>query len=376
MRKTLTRGVLWWLATRTAPALSADPVDQPSPVDTVEERAAGYCELVRGIGDAEAALELAPEVFGSFGAVNTGEAEGGTALGKPKLRATAGVSYDFVGLYRGRTLRRHAQAQCRRHQALSSLQAAVRQGTGLGEEAALEARAAALQEALPRAEQLITSLRSDLQEGRATLEELNAVQVRLDHLRSLHADTALARERLAARPKLPSGQKLEALLAELRSADDAVEAHAGNLRRAQAWELSVRGGYDEVFDIDQDVPLFGQIMLTYDLGNLWQGSANERARQGRRRSLMEEVDGVPQQVAELLGELRARQRSEELRLREVITLVSDLEGQLREVESMQTREVRRFRDYLLLELARLRAERAYLGAHVESLKRFLDEGTQ
>ncbi|MCE9671377.1 hypothetical protein LY474_26585 [Myxococcus stipitatus] len=376
MRKTLTRGVLWWLAARSTSALAVEPGAGTPPAEQVEERAAGYCDMVRGVGDAEAALELAPEVFGSFGAVNTGEAEGGTALGKPKLRITAGLSYDFVGIYRGRTLRQRAQAECRRHQALSALQSAVRQGTGLGEEEALQARAQALQESLPRAEQLIATLREDLQSGKATLEELNAAQVRLDHLRALHTDTHLARERLAALPRLPAGQKLETLLADLRAADDAVEDHSGSLRRARAWELSIRGGYDEVFDIDQDVPLFGQVMLTYDLGHLWQGHANARAREGRRRSLVEEVDGAPLRVAELLVELRARMRAEDARLREVTTLISDLEGQLREVEALQTREIRRFRDYLLLELARLRAERAYLGAHVESLQRFLGEGAR
>ncbi|MFY2564475.1 hypothetical protein ACN469_43200 [Corallococcus terminator] len=371
MRKTLTCGVLLLLAARSPAALAQSPA-APSPPDVrVEDRAAGYCDWVGGLGDAEAALELAPEVFGSFGAVNTGEAEGGLPLGKPKLRVTAGLSYDFVGLYRSSKIHRRAAADCRRHQALSMLLTAVRQGSGLGEDSALEARARVLQDALPRAEALVTALRDDLRDGRATLEELNAMQVRLDNLRSLSTDTTLARERLAARPAFPPGQRLESLLAELRAADDAMEVAAGSLRRAKAWELSIRGGYDEVFDLDQDVPLFGQVMLTYDLGHLWQGKANARARDGRRRSTLHEVEGVHQQVSELLVELRSRHRMEESRLREVSSLVTDLEGQLREVEALQTREIRRFRDYLLLELARLRAEQAYLTAHVEALTAFL-----
>lgn len=371
MRKTLTCGVLVLLAARTPAAHAEQPTEPATPDASVEQRAAGYCDWVQGLGDAEAALELAPEVFGSFGVVNTGEAEGGVPLGKPKLRVTAGLSYDFVGLYRGHKIHRRAAAECRRHQALSSLQAAVRQGMGLGEDSALEARARVLQDALPRAEELVNALRTDLRDGRATLEELNAMQVRLDNLRSLSTDTALARERLASRPEFPRGQRLEPLLEELRAADDAVEVATGSLRRAKAWELSVRGGYDEVFDVEQEVPLFGQVMLTYDLGHLWQGKANARARDGRRRSTANDVDGVHQKISELLVELRSRHRTEEARLREVSALVSDLEGQLREVEALQTREIRRFRDYLLLELARLRAEQAYLTAHVEALTSFL-----
>ena len=40
---------------------------------------------------------------------------------------------------------------------------------------------------------------------------------------------------------------------------------------------------------------------------------------------------------------------------------------------MDTPRVRRYRDYLQLELTRLRVERAGLQAHVEELGRFLEE---
>jgi hypothetical protein len=376
MRMMLTGGALLALAARTALAQSEPPAEA-APRPRLEDRADGYCEFVRGVADADAALELAPEVYASIGVVNAGEASGGvgtTGLGEPKPRVTAGLSYDFVGLYRGSALRKRAEAECRRQRAVAMLEAALHQGSGLGEEAALAARARVLDEALPRAEELVTALRNDLREGRSTLEELNAVQVRLDSLRALATTTALGRERLAGRPRVAEGQRMETLLEELRTADDTVESYSGGLRRAEAWELSLRGGYDKVFDVDQGTPVSGQLMLSYDLGDLWQGSANARAREGRRRATLQDVSGVPQRVAELMAELRALQRTEEGRLREVSTLVTDLEGQLREVESLQTREIRRFRDYLLLELTRLRAEQAYLRAHVESLATFVGAG--
>lgn len=379
MRMMLTGGVLLALAAHTALAQSASPEEAAptAPAPRQEDRAGGYCDFVQGVGDAEAALELAPELYTSFGVVNAGEASGGpgsSALGKPKARLTAGVSYDFVGLYRGNAIRKRAQADCRRQRAMAQLEAAVHQGSALGEAAALEARASVLRESLPRAEALVTALRDDLREGRTTLEELNAVQVRLDSLRELATSTALARERLAGRPQVSQGQRLEGLLEEMRAADDELESYAGGLRRAEAWELSLRGGYDEVFDVEQSVPFSGQILLTYNLGHLWQGKANARAREGRRRATLEDVNGVSQRVGELVAELRTLHRTEEGRLREVSTLVADLEGQLREVEALQTREIRRFRDYLMLELTRLRAEQAYLRAHVDSLATFVGAG--
>src|SRR5688572_1030969 len=68
----------------------------------------GYCAFVRGVGEAESALLLAPDVFASVGVVNAGEAGGGTTdvpLGNPTPRLTAGLSYDAVGLYRGLAVR-------------------------------------------------------------------------------------------------------------------------------------------------------------------------------------------------------------------------------------------------------------------------------
>ncbi|RKG59091.1 hypothetical protein D7V80_37700 [Corallococcus sp. CA054B] len=371
MRTSLARGALLGLGLWAGMAPAAE---EAGTVRARGDLAKGYCERVRGTAKAEAALELAPEVFASVGAVNAGDAASGSddsPLGSPKLRVTAGLGYDFVGLYRGRTLRSRAEAECRRYQALAALQSAVEQGPRLGEAAALDARARALATSLPRAEELVAQLRDDLRDGGATLEELNAVQVRLDHLRSLARATAQARERLALEPALPEGQTLSTLLSAFEAADDQVEVLSGGLRTSDAWRLSVRGGYDEVFDVDQSTPLFGQLTLGYNLGQLWQGRANAQAREGRRLESRDAVDGAPRRVRQLLGELRIAEQSEQQRLGEVSALVSDLQGQLREVEQLQTRQVRRFRDYLLLELARLQAEQAYLGAHLETLRTLL-----
>ncbi|MFP2957474.1 hypothetical protein ACLEPN_06485 [Myxococcus sp. 1LA] len=377
MRMTVTCGALLSLAARLALAQPAPPPAGELSSPSSENRAAGYCDFVRGVGSAEAALELAPEIFGAFGVVNAGEASGGagtTPLGEPTPRITAGLMYDVVGLYRGRAIRKRAEADCRRQGALTVLESAIRQGNGLGEEAALEARSRVLEEALPQAEALLTSLRNDMKQGLVTLEEMNAVQVRLDGLRQLAVSTKVARERLAARPRFQSGTRLEHVLNELRAADDQFEEHNGALRRSRAWRLNLRGGYDRLIDVDQDLPLFGQVTLSYNLGHLWQGAANARAREGRRRATLDDVSGVPQRVNELLAELRSTQRTEEGRLQEVSTLVSDLETQLQTMDALQTREVRRFRGYLMMELTRLRAEQAYLRAHVESLQSFLGAG--
>ncbi|WP_257458987.1 coiled-coil domain-containing protein [Archangium lipolyticum] len=362
----------WAVAWGVLAGLGAGTAEAQEPAE--EAREPGYCAFVRGVGDAESAVLLAPDVFANVGVVNAGEAGGGggVPLGGPTPRVTAGLDYDFVGLYRGLGIRRRAEAECERYRALSALRAAVKRGPDVGAETALAARAQVLEAILPEAEQLLTSLGEDVKEGRATVEELNALRLRMDALRALAHETARERERLAALPR-PAERPLSAYLGEMRAADARVEEESAGLRRASAWTVRLRGGYDELIDVRQDVPLFGMLTVSYNLGSLWQPSANAKAREGRRRWLEEDVEGVSQEVARLLRELRAAHGTEETRLREVSVLVSDLEGQLRELQAMETAKVRRYRDYLVLELARLRAEQAWLKAHVAELGRFLGE---
>lgn len=336
----------------------------------------GYCDFVRGVGESESAQQLAPSVFINVGMVNAGEAgsERGVPLGGPTPRLTAGVAYDFVGLYRAYALHQQAEAECTRYRAFTSLRAVVRQGADLGSRAAMEARAEVLRTALPEAEQLMASLREEVQHGRATIEELNVLELRLDALRSLAHDTERERARLSALRPLTS-RPLSQWLAELRTADARVEQEASALRRSSALSVQLRGGYDELIRLRQDVPFFGTFTVSYNLGALWQGTADTRAQHGRALALEQDVDGVNQDVELLVRELRAAHSVEEARLREVTMLVTDLEQQLEEVKAMETSKVRRYRCYLMLELTRLSAERAWLAAHVAEVGRFLDEGT-
>ncbi|HYH95271.1 hypothetical protein [Hyalangium sp.] len=374
MRTSITWATLLCLAALyPAGAQSADTHTPPAPSEQRAGPEPAWCDFIRGMTDAETAVLLAPELFASAGVVNPGEAASGAGeapLGAPKLRITAGLGYELVGAYRGMTLRRRAEAECQRHRASSALQAALQSGPDLSAAPALKARLAVLQAAIPEGERLVEALRTDLREGRATLDELNALQLRLDALRALASDTTRDQERLARLPPRPE-RSLSALLQELRTADDELERLSGKVRRSTAWSVRLRGGYDELIDVPQELPLFGMITVSYNLGGLSQAAANERARKARLRALEEDVEGLPQRVERLLHQLRASQSTEEVRLREVTVLVGDLESQLQSIQSLETGKVRRFHDYLTLELARLRAEQAWLRAHLESLGAFL-----
>jgi hypothetical protein len=190
----------------------------------------------------------------------------------------------------------------------------------------------------------------------------------------LATDTTLERERLPPPVAQPSGQPgLPDLLQQFRSADDEVEQIAGRLRGANAWDVSLRGAYDKIFETQQNTPFTAMVMVSYNLGGLFQPSANARAREGRSQRAAEDLAGVERRAAEVIRQLRAMRSAEQARLRDVSVLTGDLEQQLDAVRKLQTAKVRRFSELLWFELSRLRAERAFLEVHVNDVARVLGE---
>jgi hypothetical protein len=345
--------------------------------EAVRRQAAGACKFLRGVADAEADVLLGPELFGRFGGVNLVEATtNGTTVGSEKQRLMLGVNYSLGHLYRGLNVRKRGDAECRRETARAGLEAALYAGTDYAKGPALAAREEVLKAAVPEGEKLLEDLREEVRKQSATVEELEAARLRLDSLRALLTQTALDRERLPPVAAQPSAQPaLGQLLQEFRAADDEVEQIAARLRSATAWDLNVRGAYDKVYDTTQTTspPLFGMVEVTYNLGGLFQSSANARAREGRREREAEDLSAVDRRAAELLRQLKAMRSAEQTRLREVSVLTADLQQQLEQVRKLQTARVRRFGELLWFELARLRAEEAFLKVHVKDLAAVLGE---
>jgi len=346
-------------------------------------QAAGACKFLRGVADAEADVLVAPELFGRFGGVNLVEAAAdGTTFGAEKQRLMLGVNYSLGHLYQGITVRKRGDAECRRETARAGLEAALYAGTDYAKGPALAAREEILKAAIPEAETVLGELRDEVRRQSATAEELEATRLRLDSLRALLTQTMLERRldrRLRRRWRQPSVQPaLGQLLQEFRAADDEVEQIAGRLRSSTAWDLSLRGAYDRVFDTRETTspPLFGMVMVSYNLGGLFQPAANARAREGRREREAEDLSGVDRRAAELLRQLKAMRSAEETRLRDVSVLTADLEQQLEQVRKLQTARVRRFGELLWFELTRLRAEQSFLKVHVKDLATVLGESGQ
>ena len=321
-----------------------------------------YCDFVEGVASAQSALLFAPELFGTFGYLD----QQAQAIDVPEgttddLRLTAGVRYSLGNVYEGFLTRGRARAECKRKQALDRVQGATSYR-------ALEARAKVLDEAVAEAEKLLADAKADLDSRRATSQEVVGTRVRVDELRAMAAAT---RKELAAAPA-PAGSMDRAMGAYL-DADAAVERHDASLRKAQAWDVSVRFGYDQFLSNDVDEsPLFALVQANFNLGWFLQGSGNGRAARGRRALAMEGRGGLDATESRL----RAVLAIEERRAEETGALVADLDGQLAALRQVGGDASRRARQTVWFEWVKIKAEHEFLTAHVASLRQVLGEESE
>jgi hypothetical protein len=358
------------LVALAAPVLALAAPPPASALLAPNAGAEGACERAEGAASSEAALLMSPELFASLGVVSA--SLNGDALGAPTPRLLVGADYSLSRLLQGMTLKEQAAAACAKARALAALAPEIALGDALGRLPALTARGRALQEAMPRAEALVREVASEVEEGRASREELNALAQAMDALRQLAHQTRVEAAKLSQHPPVDP-RAFRAELAALRAANVRYASLGGSLRAKRAWDLAVRGGYEELFDVDQSVPVFGMVTVSYNLGGLFQGSANRRAVEGAGRELDTDATGPGQALRQLVEGLKAQLALERARREETRTRLTDLEGQARQLEAITTHEVDRFRRSVFFQEVQARAELAYLEAHVHALEALVQD---
>ncbi len=318
----------------------------------------GYCDWVEGGAAAQSAVLMSPSVFGTFGYLDqTGLTAVPDSTGND-LRVTAGLSYSLSGLYRGSLTKVRAEADCRRHLALGELE----QDTSYR---ALQARARVLEKALPDAQGLLDTATRDFEQRQSTLQELTATRLRVDGLRALVTETQ--RQLGAAQPAAARSRGVSA--ETYYSADADVEDADARLRFADAWDVTLRVGYDRFLEDDtEDSPLFALASITFNIGALFQGGSNEQAATGRARYVRQ---ARAEQNTATLRRLRATAQAEKRREKETAALVADLEKQLAELESLNSVNSRRYRETVWFEWVKVKAEHEYLRTHLKTLSQIL-----
>jgi hypothetical protein len=322
----------------------------------------GYCDYVEGVASAQAAIQLGPELFSQFGyveqppfATNPSQNSG--------LRFIGGVRVRIDGFYDGVTTKDHARADCRRHKALDQVR---------GETAAraLAARAAVLDGAIAEAAKILRQSDADLEARRTTAQEATATRLRVDELRALSAD---AHRQLSALPP-PTDRPLGAAMTAYHEADAEMEDTEAKLRRAQAFDVSLRFGLDRFLDntVQNQTPYFAVISVGINLGVLWQGGGNDRAAAGRKKLVASGHD--PLGVDATLDRVQATIDIETTRSEQTAALVGELERQLAALDKVGGDDSRRYRQTVWFDWVKAKADAAYLTAHLDSLHQVLGQG--
>jgi hypothetical protein len=266
-----------------------------------------------------------------------------------------------TAIYEGLLTRRRARAECEKQRARDRVE---------GETAyrALAARAHVLEAALREANKLARETREDLQSRRITAQEATATHLRIDELRALAAAT---RRELDALPEPVEGETVTRGIAAYHEADAEIETNEAALRRARAWNINLRTGYDSFLDDGGGSPYFAVLSVGVNVGWLFQGGGNDRAA-AARKALVRGA-GATRMADPALARAREILEIETGREKETGVLVADLERQLHQLKRFGGESNRQFQSTVWFEWVKMKAEHEYLAAHVASLREVLGE---
>lgn len=333
------------------------------------EPAEDYCRYLGAVTDARQAHLRSPSLLMRGGVVQGGEeatGDGGIARGTVG-RTSIGAAYGLEGLWQAELLGRASRAECERYRAEARLLKGLAAAPDVGRGAGLRARVEALQAALVEAGTWLSEAEAARAAALVSDQRVMALRIQIGHLKE-----AL----LAARGGLEAVSELEpqALSRLLRAHQEAVVEEASRALDFQLsgwWGLRLSGGYDELWGIEQTVPLFATAQLELNLGRFLEAGAREEARRALQRFEAEGGQQYGERGAAVQRELRARLREEQARLTEVRALLTDLRDRESSLQGMDGRIARDYAVDLGLRRVELEADEAYLQASVKVLAPFL-----
>ncbi len=357
-----------------AAAAVVPTVEANAPKRSDDEGIAAYCRYVDAVADSERALLLAPSIVSQDGILRATASQAvvvNQKLLEPHLRASVGLQYSIAKLRQGLLLRDQARAECERYRALSTLTAFAETNKEGVSRRALLAKVAVYEKSIPHALEILSAKRAAVEQSRATIDDVNATQLRIEMMRNAISD---AKEQMARLPEAsPDGSiSLEELMQRHIRAEAQVESIEASLRGVQGWDISINGGYENIWHLRESVPVYGELLLSFNLGMLFKSGADERAVESRKAWTMRQSDGAYERVNQTLMKLRGLLETQEAGLKDATALRAEIEARLKRVVYMDADRAKRFTDDLWFELVRVVATQEYLSTQVEDLKTILE----
>jgi hypothetical protein len=354
-------GAVISLGQRSVPALASAPPEPPA--------SQAYCEYVESSARADAAALEAPQLFTTAGVFNAQVPAQAASPLLPESNRTlllAGIEFSLANAKRGIALKRAARADCDAYRISSQLESFLQSSSNSVTTSALASKAAVLRTALAKGTQLLAATNESVANSTATVQEADAMRLRLDELRRALADA----EREAAQA-MPSEAITSAPLQELLQQAQLTQMRwykaQADVREASAWDFTFRSGYDHFLVVPEGRPFFATGNLTFNLGAPWQKKVDKRTRLSQEQWFLKRPDGVAVRTMRMIRRLKSVQDAEAERLEETQVLMADLEQRMQSMQKIGGRKAQSYADYLWFDYIKLKAEDAFLRAHLRDL---------
>jgi hypothetical protein len=331
--------------------------------------AADYCKFATGVATSQADLLKSPVIFASIGSASAeilpSALSSATSVAN-RTRFFTGGSYSIGNLQRARAVKQAARADCEQYEVTSGLENFLQENWEAQTSDALGARAQVLQEALIQSKDILGRTQKLMEAHVATSQEYHAMQLRNDELLQIleQTDSDLGR---AAKSESLAMLPLQEMLKKQQDLLTKQEIEQGKFREAGTWDISGTAGAQRIINAGQSSPYFASVTVSFNPGRLWQNGAERRATEGFHRWIQEDPTGPSVRTYMLLDHFRAIQAAEGKRLRETEILMSDLEQKLESIRAIGNDKVQSYEDYVWFDYIKIKAEHAYLVAHLKDL---------
>ncbi|HKO89714.1 MAG TPA: hypothetical protein VJU61_01095 [Polyangiaceae bacterium] len=215
-------------------------------------------------------------------------------LGNSPVELRAGLSYSPIDAWRGHILGRVGDADCREHSAGQVIERLLLRETDQAQLGARRAQAAYLMARRPEWQGLLVKADAELQAGLLTLVELHELRRLTQELERKRVQAEMEVTRLEVQREAAPVAARDAISARgyLQEAG-ALEREVAALRSLDPWTFTLTGG---VVPDQERVQWFGFAEVSYSLGGLFRGAAEERYMRAR-------ADELRQAPYELTGKL-------------------------------------------------------------------------
>lgn len=286
-----------WLASlcaMTAMALSSSA--------RAEGPATDFCRKTTARAESDAALLFAPTLhahmirFPSSGFSDPT----GTVIGRG-FQPRAGVSVGLVDIYKGFGVLDVARADCRRQESVLPLEQIVAQRADIGRLPALERKLAFLRDRSASVEEIVRLAEERFAAQSSTLSEVEDIRLHALAFKRRIADTEREIAIVKSRGVPTPVRSLAETLRDYEGRSIELDEKIAHVRKLQPWRVDVSGGVAAT----PSAEVYGVAEISYNLGGLFQGSAERRAIEARASELKNARYELRQQLETITRELRA-----------------------------------------------------------------------